>query len=149
MNLKGIREYESGTLPLYYDTVYPLSWSKALDFQQSFFDDIADEVKEMGVMPLAGGPFISVTSLANSDLRTTPEFAQEAGCIVLGGKSKVLESMLRITVFNQSRAILVDVFSGQEIIQKILQNNHLLDNYMSSLEIHMVARDAKRAALAE
>lgn len=149
MNLKGMRENESGTLTLYYDTVYPLSWSRVLDFQQSFFDDIADEVKEMGVMQLAGGPFISVTSLTNSDLRATPEFAQEAGCIVLGGKSKVLESMLRITIFNQSRAVLVDVFSGQEIIQKILQNNHLLDDYMSSLEIHMVARDARRAALAE
>ena len=149
MNLKGIRENESGTLTLYYDTVYPLSWSRVLDFQQSFFDVIADEVKDMGVMQLAGGPFISITSLTNSDLRTIPEFAEEAGCIVLGGKSKVLESMLRITVFNQSRAILVDVFSGQEIIQQILQNNHLLDNYMSSLEIHMVARDARRAALAE
>ena len=146
MKLYGIKDTEDG-ITLRYKTTYRMSWFEVLDFSQVFLNDIAEKVSGAYYFLVAGAPLSNVDCIKGGLLHQTPEFAEERGGIVLIGVSKSLNAKLGLTVYNQLDIVDIHIYSGSAIIDEIASDNHILDKYISSIELNMIARGSQKYAI--
>ena len=99
---------------------------------------------------IAGAPGNAIDCIVNDNLRETPICIEEHGGLSFAGCSKIFGFPIKLVIYNQLKILDVYVYLGKEGLKdEFLNDHHLIDKYLDSIEIGGYSRDSKRRGMNE
>ena len=135
MKLSGIGQNDTSIM-LRYELTFRQGWEQLLCLMQVFLDDLKKDTESIHYFAIAGSKLEPVPTPSPRFLHKSELLQEERGGVAIIGVSSTMDFIIKLTAFNQSNIVDVEVPKTEELLNKFTQENHLLDRYMSSLELN-------------
>lgn len=135
MKLIGIGQTDN-SINLRYESTFRQGWQHIMCFMQVFVDDLQKDTESVHYFAIAGAKPETVTIPEQKLLHKADLLQEERGGLVISGNSTIMEFNIKLTTYNQTNIIDVEIPKTDELLDKFTKDNHTLDRYMSSLELN-------------
>lgn len=157
------REYsnDDGWVTIDYASTWGYGYDFMLDAAGVLLSDFGEDLQWFGKARLGGMPFTVITEdvmAAKGKLRDCPALSEECGAVSVAGFSNVMECPFRVTFYNQTNAVRLEIPLSQmpedhparkRFDEKEDGFEHTFDCYMDSVEIKAYCADTERRVRAE
>lgn len=138
----------NGVLLLRYEATYSFSDESMLDFMQNVKDDFGTNIQIFQKIPKYKEKEIDIRKPYPVYLHDREELCT-AGGISIAGKSKILNTDIRITIYKGMKHVDVQVPKDNHgFADRVAEDNHLLDSYFDMCEINSYCRSSIRYGIA-
>lgn len=132
-----------------YQGLWKLSFKDMLDRFQLFLEDCKDDFQCLEYQDTLDGEKFKLTTVPRVLISLVPEFKEERATISLAGHSKRLNMDIMMTLYKDSNFADFTIISTPEVRELFEENENLLFDFVSWLEIDSYCRGARRDGMEE